>query len=1106
MVFLLVISSWPVTGQPDLQPGDVWVVDRAWSADVRVSADAGADFEPAVWADENLSATVLWKANRSGEVAWWSGLTNTTAPATTAGSLVTNETGGAWGPNYTYAPNVGADAQGRIFVVYAESNNTTYVQLDGAGNVLVGPKVIVRSNGERILNPAIAVFPNGTAAVVYENATLPGPTRSEIYVVLVDDEGETVWGPRMVTSAGLYRAYFPTVAVNPWTEDILITFASGDTYLARFNKWGFKNMASQVVRSNWQPQIVYPVPMPNGNTQVFWAEYGKAYMSLFNDSGMRVVNGRVISDTNARNVTGVHGAGLSDGRSVAVWSDARTGDREIFFVTVRPGEEGNPGAPTNVRVTNATGNSTNPWIAADPWDNLHLVWSDERGGDAEVYYKRSYQCGAELWADRYDIAAMFFILPDETKHLPLRLNNTGYWSANLTLQLDVTGAPPGSGWAIFLNATDFVDVPRGGGVDASLQITSPASPKEGDDVWVNITASTNCSLGGEDLVNFPTYVYYPRAISLLFDQANQTALAGATVEFQGRVENLENLTEPVLLQHVFGAGNYGVTVRFNQTSLTVGPKSAKNVSASFHVPDDAVPGSVLVAQVVAMSQVDTTVRSVANLSVLVDPTVSIELDAHPDLRTAPWGTPLNYTVSVRNTGNIQEAARITLTIGASAITATIGIPDVWIAGGESADVPILAQIPHSAIDGDRFGFTLTATAVDFGSSASVTMWAVVEPDRQIAVDVDPASPGPPGGNTTLNISITNNGSANEQVGVVVTDTPAGWSAGEAAPANLSLGPGTANATRLNLTPPAGTAPGPYNITICICSEGRPPLELVVAVRVAGVVGLDLSVVAGYLASPPGRIVNFDLLLRSTGTKEVSVGISVAGMPPGASINLTLAEMLGDLPAGTPWNSSIVLAAGSSVALRLAVALTNETPAGDYTVQFLASTEEGASDVAFARLEVFDADLRAVIMVLSPPSPLEGQDVTVGLRFYNDARSNKSTVWVDLQDNGETIATIAVNSLVAGEERDVVFRWIASPGEHRLTMRIDPPIHGGNPWGEIREVDEENNELSVVVVIAGGAAGPEPTGAFGILLVVAVVAALAGTAGYVILRRRKGQSS
>jgi hypothetical protein len=281
--------------------------------------------------------------------------------------------------------------------------------------------------------------------------------------------------------------------------------------------------------------------------------------------------------------------------------------------------------------------------------------------------------------------------------------------------------------------------------------------------------------------------------------------------------------------------------------------------------------------------------------------------------------------------------------------------------------------------------------------------------------------------------------------------------------------------------------------------------LVVAVKVAGVVGLDLSVVPGYLASPPGRNVDFDLHLRSTGTKDVPVGVSVAGMPPGATINMTLAEPLGDLPTGTQWNSSILLAAGAVVALRLTVSLTNETPAASYTMEILASTETGASDVAFARLEVFNADLRAVIMVLSPPSPVNGEYVTVGLRVSNDVRSNKSSVTVTLEDNGETIGTITLYALFAGEERDVRLLWVASPGEHRLTMRIDPPIHGGNPWGEIREVDEENNELSVVVLIAGGVAGPEPPGALGILFVVAVVATLAGTVGYVILRRR-GQSS
>ncbi|HEX9709964.1 MAG TPA: CARDB domain-containing protein [Candidatus Thermoplasmatota archaeon] len=1090
-----------MSAEPELRPGDEWLVDRAWSADVWVSQAAGPDLAPAVWADENLTATVLWKANRSGRESWWAHQTNTTAPVASAGSFITDRTEGAWGRNYTYGVNVAVDDQGRVFYVFTKNNNTSYVQTDALGNVLVGPKVIVPSTGERILDPAVAVFPNGTAAVVYENATLPGPSRSDIDVILIDDDGEVIWGPRRVTTDVSTRAYFPAVAVNRWTGDILITFRSLGIMLTRFSFEGYKAMGSREIGSGSLDAAVQPVPMPNGDIQLFWANYGRAFLSLFNRSGQQVVSARQISDASAANISGVRGAALSDGRSVAVWSDNRTGSRDVFFGTVRPGHEGDSHPPPNIRLTNQTGNATDPWIAADPWDNLHVVWSDARGGDMEVRYKRSFQCGATLSADPYDIAAMFFVLPGETKELPMALKNTGYWPANLSLTLDVDGGPALSNWSVSLNQTRFNGASPGEPASVRLRMSSPANAREGESISIAITAYTNCSLAGESVFSFPSYVRFPRAIGLTFDQEEMAARAGDIVEFKGRVENLENITEDdVTIQQVIGATSDDVWVSMNTSTVTVQPYGSASISAHFYVPEDAVPGSALRAVVTAFSSVDTTVRSNANLTVLVDRTVSIALDARPDLQTAPAGADVNFTLWVRNTGNSQVPAQITMGVAEDALGSVLSVGEVWVAGASNGTIGIVAHVPPSASDGERLALTVIAAAPGFDARATATMWVVVDANRRVGIDVQPTAPTAPGLNTTVEVTVSNSGSAPEEMDVEVIEAPPGWTAQPGDPSNITVAAGETTTTTVVVKAPTNQPPGESNITVCFCKEGEPPLELVIAIAHAGIARMDLEVVGALGSTIPGGNATFDLLLHSTGNLDTTARISCTGLPPGSSWVLTLTEALGVAAAGSAWDETVVLPAGSTARLRMVVHTTDETPGAHYPLEVSATNESGASDLVLLDLEVYDADLRLTTILLDPTNPRSRDLVTVAVRIINDDRSNKSNVTVDLQDNGVTVATAATGLLRRGGDHVVLFSWTATPGEHRLTARADPATPGGWPWGEIHELDETNNEVSVVLTVPDGSAGGQPFGDAALLIGVAIAMAAAAFA-YAIARRR-----
>ena len=74
----------------------------------------------------------------------------------------------------------------------------------------------------------------------------------------------------------------------------------------------------------------------------------------------------------------------------AVWEDGRDGNSEIY--TKRSTDAGSTWGP-DVRLTNDPASSSIPSVAVTG-SNVHVVWSDYRDGDLEIYTKRSTDGGA----------------------------------------------------------------------------------------------------------------------------------------------------------------------------------------------------------------------------------------------------------------------------------------------------------------------------------------------------------------------------------------------------------------------------------------------------------------------------------------------------------------------------------------------------------------------------------------------------------------------------------------------------------------------------------------------------------------------------------------
>ncbi|MFC1799804.1 FlgD immunoglobulin-like domain containing protein, partial [Candidatus Eisenbacteria bacterium] len=149
-----------------------------------------------------------------------------------------------------------------------------------------------------------------------------------------------------------------------------------------------------------------------------------------------------LSQSNARSV-----AVDSQGHLHVVWSDNRDGNREIYYKSF-------DGAAWSADL-----GSTDPGIAVDGNDNLHVVWNDYRHSDYEIYYKRFD--GASWGADtrltstggdsRYPSVAVdalnriHVVWQDKrggerTKNIYFRLHDGMTWQAEENIASDVPGS------------------------------------------------------------------------------------------------------------------------------------------------------------------------------------------------------------------------------------------------------------------------------------------------------------------------------------------------------------------------------------------------------------------------------------------------------------------------------------------------------------------------------------------------------------------------------------------------------------------------------------------------------------------------------------------
>jgi len=123
----------------------------------------------------------------------------------------------------------------------------------------------------------------------------------------------------------------------------------------------------------------------NGNTEIYYKRSTDAGISWGTDT-------QLTNNTSGSNYPSVT---VSGSVVHVVWFDDRDGNTEIYY---KRSTDGGVSWGTDIRLTNNTAGSYSPSVAVSGLV-VHVIWEDTRDGNMEIYYKRSPDEGVSWGAD-----------------------------------------------------------------------------------------------------------------------------------------------------------------------------------------------------------------------------------------------------------------------------------------------------------------------------------------------------------------------------------------------------------------------------------------------------------------------------------------------------------------------------------------------------------------------------------------------------------------------------------------------------------------------------------------------------------------------------------
>ena len=190
-------------------------------------------------------------------------------------------------------------------------------------------------------------------------------------VATTGDVVHAVWTRWSPGSSGVYHRRSTDGGVD-WSAEVLLSGATGDSIQG------------------------ISLAVAGDAVHVFWSDYAGGagiYYARSVDGGATWGSGAILTAPSP--YSGTPSAAVVADTVHLVWQDYRDGDAEVYY---KRSVNGGATWGVDTRLTSAAGWSAAPSVAATG-DTVHVAWEDDRAGNQEIYYKRSTDNGATWSGD-----------------------------------------------------------------------------------------------------------------------------------------------------------------------------------------------------------------------------------------------------------------------------------------------------------------------------------------------------------------------------------------------------------------------------------------------------------------------------------------------------------------------------------------------------------------------------------------------------------------------------------------------------------------------------------------------------------------------------------
>jgi hypothetical protein len=301
----------------------------------------------------------------------------------------------------------------------------------------------------------------------------------------------------------------------------------------------------------------------------------------------------------------------------------------------------------------------------------------------------------------------------------LTLNNNENVSDTYSLS-----ATDNAGWSLSVSPTSRVMAARSSDNTTTLSVTISENAIGGpvDNITVTATSQTNNAVSASGSCTAQAAIIIN--VSLSISPSENIGLNGSMLNYIVTVLNTGNVSDNYALS-ISDDVSPSWAPSLSPISLSVAAGDSDDSTLTVTVPSNAVGGAIDDITVIATSQTDNMVNGSASCTAQVTIARSVSVSIYPISQSGASGAALTYTVTLNNTGIIDDNYSLIVTDNASpSWNFSVSPSSLSVSAGRSGNATLTVVIPGGTISGTIDEITVIVDSqTDASVSASATCTA-----------------------------------------------------------------------------------------------------------------------------------------------------------------------------------------------------------------------------------------------------------------------------------------------------------------------------------------------------------------------------------------------